>query len=256
MSSNFTVSRDQIIQLALRKLGVLELGDQPDATSIQNASLALNLLIKQMATQGLKMWKIQELVVPLTQNITSYILGGPLSVPMYDSFDDQFLLPLKDKPLKCIQGWYRTTSSTPMIDTPLQLLSKQEYNTLGDKFSNGVANSIFYDIRQNNGILYVYLTPDAYTQSNLQLHLICQMPMQDINTAQAVPDFPNEWMNTLVWNLADQLSIEYSVPLNHRQEIAARAKAYQDQLNDWDVEATSTFFQADYRMYLPSGRGY
>ena len=68
------------------------------------------------------------------------------------------------------------------------------------------------------------------------------------NKAQDVPDFPNEWMNVLVWNLADQLAIEYSVPANHRQEIAARAKAYREQLTDWDVESTSTFFQADLRM--------
>ena len=33
MSSTFTVTRDQIIQLALRKLGVLELGDTPDAAT-------------------------------------------------------------------------------------------------------------------------------------------------------------------------------------------------------------------------------
>ena len=72
--------------------------------------------------------------------------------------------------------------------------------------------------------------------------------MDDVNTGSQVPDFPAEWMNTLVWNLADQLAIEYSVPANHRQEIAMRAKTYQDQLCDWDVEATSTFFQADLRM--------
>jgi hypothetical protein len=72
--------------------------------------------------------------------------------------------------------------------------------------------------------------------------------MNDLNRAQDIPDFPNEWMNTLVWNLADQLAIEYSVPGNHRQEIAARAKLYRDQLTDWDVEPTSTFFQVDMRM--------
>ena len=59
-------------------------------------------------------------------------------------------------------------------------------------------------------------------------------------------------MNTLVWNLADQLAIEYSVPQNHRQEIIARAKQYREELGAWDVEASSTFFQPDYRMYVPN----
>ena len=70
MSTTFTVSRDQIIQLALRKLGVLELGDTPDAATVSNASLALNLFIKQMATSGLKLWKVNELVLPLVAGQT------------------------------------------------------------------------------------------------------------------------------------------------------------------------------------------
>jgi len=51
----------------------------------------------------------------------------------------------------------------------------------------------------------------------------------------------------LVWNLADQLALEYGVPMNHRQEISQRAMMYKTQLTDWDVEATSTFFNPDYR---------
>jgi hypothetical protein len=246
MSSTFTVNRDQIIQLALRKLGVLELGDTPDPATVANASLALNLFIKQCATEGLKIWKTSELVIPLTANQTTYVLGGASSAIMYDSFN--LTTPITDKPLKVIQAWYRNTTLTSPIDTPLQLLSKQEYNILGAKQSTGVSNSIFYDVKQNNGILYVYLTPDAYTAANLELHLVAQMPMNDLNRGQDIPDFPNEWMNTLIWNLADQLAIEYSVPANHRSEIATRAKVYRDQLTDWDVEPTSTFFQIDNRM--------
>ena len=75
-----------------------------------------------------------------------------------------------------------------------------------------------------------------------------QMPMNDINKAADVPDFPNEWMNCLVWNLADQLAMDYTVPANHRQEIATRALGYAEHMTNWDVESTSTFFQPDLRM--------
>ena len=73
------------------------------------------------------------------------------------------------------------------------------------------------------------------------------MPLNDITLATDIPDFPNEWMNCLVWNLADQLSLEYGVPMNSRQEIAQRAGTYKALLTDWDVEASSTFFQPDFR---------
>lgn len=241
MSTTFTVSRDQIISLALRKLGVLELGDTPDAATVANASLALNLFIKQMATTGIKLWKVNELVLPLVAGQTQYVIG-PGSVDL-DT----------DKPFKVIQGWLRNNTVTPAIDdVQMQLLSKQEYNLLGSKFSTGTPNSIFYDVRQSNGNMYVYVTPDANAAATFQLHFVCQQPMQDVNTGSQTPDFPNEWMNVLVWNLADQLAIEYGVPGNHRQEIAVRAKMYKEELEGWDVESYSTFFQPDMRMGHPS----
>ena len=176
-------------------------------------------------------------------------LGGSSSTLMYDT--QAPTVAITDRPLKLIQGWYRNNQSTPPIDVPVILLSKQEYNVLGSKQSTGTANSLFYDVKKLNGILYVYLTPDLNAQTNLSLHVVAQLPLNDLNAANDVPDFPNEWMNTLVWNLADQLALEYGVPMNSRQEIAQRAKTYRDQLTDWDVEAPSTFFQPDMRMFSP-----
>jgi len=245
MSSTYSINRDQIISLALRKLGVVEIGETPDAGSIANASISLNLMIKQFSMEGLKLWKNSELIIPLTSGKTSYTLGGSSSTLMYDSIAPT--VAITDKPLKAIQGFYRNIQTTPYIDTPLLLVSKQEYNMLGSKFSTGTANTIFYDVKQLNGILYVYLTPDANAQTNLQLHLVVQLPLNDISLATDIPDFPNEWMNTLVWNLADQLALDYGVPMNARQEIMQRATIYRMQATDWDVEAASTYFSPDFR---------
>ena len=245
MSSTYTVTRDQVITLALRKLGVLEIGSTPDPDTVSNAAMSLNLLIKQLSTDGLKLWKVSELIIPLISGQTQYTLGGSTSALMYDALNPT--VAITDKPLKAIQGFYRNLQSTPAIDTPVMLVSKQEYNVLGSKFSTGTANTIFYDPRKLNGVLYVYLTPDLNAQTNLQLHIIAQLPLDDLNTALDIPDFPNEWMNCLVWNLEDQLSLEYGVPMNSRQEIRQRAMTYKTLLSDWDVEASSTFFQVDFR---------
>jgi hypothetical protein len=245
MSSTYTITRDQVISLALRKLGVLEIGDVPDAATIANANMSLNLLIKQMSTEGLKIWKTSELIIPLIANQTSYILGGSSSALMYDT--QAPTVAITDRPLKVIQGWYRNMQVTPHIDTPFMVVSKDEYNSLGSKFSTGTANTVFYDTKALNGILYVFLTPDINAAINLELHIIAQMPLNDLTLSSQIPDFPNEWMNTLVWNLADQLSLEYGVPMNTRQEISMRATTYRQLLNDWDVEAASTFFTPDFR---------
>jgi hypothetical protein len=245
MSSTYTVTRDQIITSALRKLGVLEIGDTPDSDTIANAAMALNLLIKQLSVEGLRLWKNSELIIPLTSEQTTYILGGSNSTLMYDTQNPN--TPITDKPLKVIQGFYRNIQATPNIDTPVLVVSKQEYNMLGSKYSTGTANTIFYDVKKLNGILYVYLTPDANAQTNLQLHIVAQLPLNDLSSALDIPDFPNEWMNCLVWNLADQLALEYGVPMNSRQEIGQRAATYKSLLSDWDVESTSTYFTPDFR---------
>ena len=245
MSSTYTISRDQIISLALRKLGVLEIGAVPDTDTIDNASMSLNLLIKQFSIEGLKLWKNSELIIPLVTNQSTYILGGSTSTLMYDSLNPT--VAITDRPLKVIQGFYRNNSVSPYIDIPVMVISKQEYNVIGSKFSTGTANTIFYDTKKLNGVLYVYLTPDVNASTNMELHIVAQLPLDDLSTALAIPDFPNEWMNCLVWNLADQLSLEYGVPMNSRQEIAMRAGTYKTLLNDWDVEAASTFFAPDFR---------
>jgi hypothetical protein len=245
MSSTYNLDRDQIITLALRKIGILEIGDVPDPATIANASMSLNLFIKHMSTDGLKMWKNSELVIPLISGQTQYNLGGSTSALMYDT--QAPTVAITDKPLKIIQGFYRNNQSTPPVDVPVLLLSKQEYNVLGSKYSTGTANSIFYDPKKLTGILSVYLTPDVNAQTNLELHVVAQLPLNDINSATDMADFPNEWTNCLVWNLADQLALEYGIPMNHRQEIGTRAMMYKTQLSDWDVEATSTFFAPDFR---------
>jgi hypothetical protein len=79
------------------------------------------------------------------------------------------------------------------------------------------------------------------------LHLVVQLPLNDISYATDIPDFPNEWMNLLVWSLADEMALQYGVPMNSRQELAQRAAAYKEKLTDWDVEAASTFFAPDFR---------
>jgi hypothetical protein len=192
-------------------------------------------MVKQWMTEGIKLWTVTEYTLTLVASQTEYIIGptGPGLIA--------------DRPLRLIQGVIRNIAVTPYIDTPLQILSKQEYMTLGSKFSTGVANSVYLNPGPTSASVKLFLTPDTATATNYQIILTCQRPIYDISTASSVPDFPNEWMNCLVWNLADQLSLEYGVPMNTRQEIALRALNYKDKMVDWDVEPGSTFFSPDFR---------
>jgi hypothetical protein len=241
-----------VITSALRKIGVIEPTDIPDSTTLSNVAVSLNLMIKQWATDGLKLWKNSELMIPLTSGQTQYKLGDTGSDIMYDVTLTASPALITDKPLKAIQGFYRNVQVTPNIDTPVLLLSKQEYLVLGNKYSTGTVNSFFYDPKSTYGILNLYLTPDTLSQTNLQFHMVAQMHINDLTNQSDIPDFPIEWNNALVWNLADQIAIEYGVPQNYRQEIMMRARAYKDEVSSFDVDYTSTYFQPDYRNVNPS----
>ena len=238
-TSTFSVTRDQIILAALRKLTVVEPADTAstiDANVVTNSAQSLNLVIKQWMSEGIKLWTVGVYTLPLVAAQTSYTIGS--------SGCDL----TADKPLRIIQCVLRNTAATPDIDMPMQIISKQEYMLLGSKFSSGVVNSVYLNPGLTTSTVYVFLTPDAGTASNYQLLMTVQRPIYDISAASDVPDFPSEWFNALVYGLADDLAIEYGLPVNHRQELMLKAEKYKNQLMDWDVEYESTFFQPNSRM--------
>lgn len=235
MTTTYSITRDAIISAALRKLQVLELGATPDANTVTNAAQLLNIMIKAWQSNGIKLWTIDEYVLPLVASQKKYTIspsGSDLTA---------------SKPLKVLQAWLRNTSVTPNVDTPVSLLSRQEYNLLGSKSSTGTVNSIWYDPRATTGELYTYLTPDATCATNYQLYFVAQRPMTDVSLSSDIPDFPTEWTQSLVWGLADELAIEYGCHINVRNEINAKANMYRSQLEEFDVESTSTFFSPENR---------
>jgi hypothetical protein len=244
-TATYSITRDQIILSALRKLGVVEPSDTAatiDPSIVTNSAQALNLMVKQWMTEGIKLWTVVEYFLPLVNGQTQYVIGpsGPDLIA--------------DKPLRLIQAVIRNMQVTPVIDTPLQILSKQEYMTLGSKYSTGIANSIYLNPGLTSATVKVFLTPDINTATNYQLLITVQRPIYDIASATDLPDFPNEWMQALVWGLADQLSLEFGLPINHRQETMLRAEKYKNQLMDWDTEYESSFFQPDIRNFTNFGR--
>ena len=241
-TTSFTVTRDQIIEAALQDLSVLEEGAQPTATALQKAAFTLNLIIKNWQIDGLKIWTIDNVVIPLVQNQTMYTIGPG------GSYDVN-----TNKPLRVIQGFLRNLSVTPYVDIPMQKLSRQEYNMLGSKFSTGTTNSYFFNPKATYGELSVFLTPDTNTSTNYELIVVTQRQLMDMTKPTDNFDFPAEWYLALKWALQSELANSYDKPLADRQYIDAKAKFFKDELSDWDVEDTSVYFIPDVRMGLNKG---
>ena len=74
-TASFTVTRNELITQSLRILRVLAETDVANATQIRNANTALNMLIKNMQSNGLDLWTYQQIVIPMVIGQNSYTIG-------------------------------------------------------------------------------------------------------------------------------------------------------------------------------------
>ena len=65
-SANFTRTRSEIIQMALRKVGALRQGETPLADMNQEASDVLNVMVKSWQAEGIHLWTVEETTQILT----------------------------------------------------------------------------------------------------------------------------------------------------------------------------------------------
>ena len=319
-TTTFTVTRDQIIEAALRSLAVLEEGATPGPNALENASFSLNLILKKWQSEGIKLWTIKEYTLPLVPNQTSYTIGPSSAYNLNAS-----------KPLRLIQAYLRdlsnetnsvgkisltsggtgytvqptnpvsatggtgsgatfnltftgasvtsvmlantggsdyavgnvltmtggtfTTAATVTVssllsvytDMPMTVISQQEYNMLSSKQSQGNINTVYFKPWRDYGEVSVFLTPNTFTAENYELHLFVQTPIEDITSANQNFDFPSEWFLALKWNLAADLASDYEKTLTDKQYYEQKASMLKNELMDWDIEWSSTFFQPDAR---------
>ena len=93
--------------------------------------------------------------------------------------------------------------------------------------------------------MFFWLTPDT-AAANGTAHLLTQ---KRINNAVSLTEdimFPIEWSMGLRWGLADDLATGQPAAIMQRCE--AKAKAYREALEDWDVEDAPTTFTPDQRV--------
>ena len=111
-TTTFSVTRNEIIQASLRLLGVLEEGTQPTASAIESASLVLNMMLKDWMTDGIKLWTVTELTIPLKSNQTTYTIGPSSSYDLNTN-----------RPLRLIQSFLRKITNTTNQVADISLLS-------------------------------------------------------------------------------------------------------------------------------------
>lgn len=155
--------------------------------------------------------------------------------------------PNIDRPLR-IPG-ARRWDEISNIETPLIPLSRQDYRNLPNKLQTGMVTQYFYDPRGGanvTGQLYLWPTPVNTTNNNIKFTYY--RPLQTFDTAANTPDFPQEWLDTLIWNLAKKMAPEYDCPPQRYQMVIQEAAQSLDLVQGWDREPESIYFGVNFDM--------
>jgi hypothetical protein len=249
-----TVSRDTMITDALEDMSVLLDGAAPNANDLTKGARKLNFLIKKWAIKGLLLWCRDTIPIPLLVNKFVYTIGPGGDVNTY-------------RPLRALEGSFVRDTCAPgcPVDIPLNLLSRLDYERMGQKCTKGTPNSFYYDPQMapspfsaydaalSKGVLYIWTAPSDSTKT---IYLEVQRPIQDMTVGSQTFDLPLEWYETLSKNLAASLCNAYEVPREKRIEIKQEAKDALTELADWGAQEQAPMrFQPDYRWSNMQGYG-
>ena len=203
---SYQLTRNELIEAALRKLAVLAEGQTPSTQNYADADKALNLIIAQYRALGMPLWARAEYT--FTPTTSSYNIGSGQT--LNTSF-----------PVKMLQA-YRTETNTK-ID--MDIVPKEEFNILPNG-SSGSPIKLSYQPYVNYGTIYLWPAPTSTNTATITL--VYTRPLTYTTLATDVLDMPEEWQQAVVYALAVALSPEWSIPLPDRQFLKQEAKEYLD----------------------------
>jgi hypothetical protein len=222
---DISVTRDDIILTAFADAGIYAPGAEvPTAAEVTDANLRLNMMIKAMQAAGVGLWLNQAFSQTLVASAQSYTFG-PLGTTVLI------------RPLAVVEARLRDVNGN---ETPMAVMSRDEYMSLPLKSSSGKSTQFYYDPQTANGKFYVWPVNTTLTDTIVGT---MRVPIQVFVNIADTPDFPQEAFDMLHFGLAVRLSPAYGVPAQQVQLLMALYKTALDDFKDFDREQeVSAFF--------------
>lgn len=227
-TTNFSLARDDIIKRALRLAGALAQGETPTTDQVSEAAVALNSMVKAWQTDGMQLWAIKQRSVTLVAGQSDYTLTLP-------------------KTLRVLQAFNHSTTSN--IDIPMRILTKQEYNILGNKTSAGNPIQCYHEVQRDQSVLHLFPVPTSTEASANTITIVYHSPFEDFNSSTDTPDFPQEWYDAVTYGLACRLAPEYGMPLTERKALWNEMSLIKKDAMDGGLEEGSIYFGVERRGY-------
>lgn len=226
-TTTYSVTAATVIKGALRLVGAISQGETPTSAQETEAMEALNMMVKSLAAKGLPLWRISNTQFSPVQGVASYNIGTGQTVNA-------------DKPLKMYQAFYSQND----VDVPLRIITRDEYERLGNKTSQGNPAQLYYEPLRDYGVIHLFPVPSGATPT---ITVISQHHIQDFTLTTNTPDLPQEWFEALKYNLAMRLAGEYGMSSISRSFLAQEATMFLNDVLAFTQEEGSMYFIADKR---------
>jgi hypothetical protein len=222
-TTSYNLTSGEIVEAAFNALGIGMEGEALTARMAADGQRMLNLMIKTWGAQE-HLWTKTEGTMAMVSGQASYALTNP-------------------RPMRVLSVRRRQNG----IDTPLNEFSRQEYFDQPNKTTSpSIPVSFYFDPQAGEGTLYLWPAPSAQTVTDFTIHLTYLRRMDDMTASNNDADFPQEWLEPLVWNLAKRLLTQYPVnDSNQMQMVLSMAAETFDALSGWDNETASIYLQPE-----------
>lgn len=241
-NANWTMTRDSIVNAAFRKIGVAVDGATVTSTQLANAQEALNNIVFTLYAQGMPVWAMTTTSFTPVLGQIAYPVGlgsgtGSLNI---------------QAPLKIVQAWSRDNISN--TDIPMNIYTQYNYNLLSTKINEGYPVHLWYQPLNQAGTITIWPAPDQYTATNRSIWFVYQRAFDEFDSGTDTPDFPQVWLEPLIYSLAHRMAPEFGLPLSEQDKLNEMAMALISNALSFGTEEGSFFIQPDW-VVMGMGQG-
>lgn len=195
MATALSITRDNIIEAALRRAGVLAAGNTPSSSELADAAEVLNAIVKSYDAAPWFKW---------------FIKSEPLSFNTTNGTESYILSPQA--------MWVESmVVKESTLFSPLTLLTVGEYAHIQSRGVRvGIPTHAFISTDNETPKAFLYPVPNAVFTVNYWIRRKADI----FDNSSDTGDFPPEWYHVLIWKLALELAFEYGRPIQIIDRIA------------------------------------
>lgn len=153
------------------------------------------------------------------------------------------------RPIRALAAWRQNTDG---IDTELRMIGRADYELLSNKISEGDPTQIAFSAtiqEQTSSALHSRLEvwPCKNSVTFDKIYLLTEHYPDDMDGSTDTLQFPPEWTNAIIWNLAWEMSLEFNLSASERALL--ERQAMQKKANivlSADEENASVYLRPEY----------